>query len=181
MNEKDNQLIKSIHGGDIKAFENLFRSIYPALCGYSNKMLNNAEEAEEVVQDIFYTLWKNREQLNIKVSIKSYLYKSVYNKCLNLIEHKNVIYKYVDSYKQTTVQSYSPEDAMQESEIYLVYTNTLKKLPDRCQQIFQMSRDYGFKYTEIAEKLTISVKTVEANMGRALKAFRLSFAEYNSH
>lgn len=180
MNEKDIQLLKAISSGDIKVFEDLFRFFYPALCGYSNKILNSAHEAEEVVQDVFYTLWKSREKIDIKVSIKSYLYRSVYYKSLNLIEHKGVINKYIDSYKQTTKQYYSPEDALHESEIYSVYNNTLNQLPERCRQIFQMSRDYGLKYSEIAEKLTISVKTVEANMGKALKAFRLSFAEYNS-
>ena len=180
MSEKDNQLIKAIRNGDIKVFEDLFRSIYPALCGYSNRILNSAHDAEEIVQEVFYTLWKNRTKLDIKISIKSYLYKSVYNKSLNLIEHKGVVNKYIDSYKQIEKPSYSPEDAMQESEIYIVYKNTLKKLPERCRQIFQMSRDSGLKYHEIAEKLTISVKTVEANMSRALKAFRHSFAEYNS-
>jgi len=164
--------------GDIKVFEEVFRLLYAPLCGYVNKIISNKEIAEEIVQELFYIIWKNKATLEIKISIKSYLYKSAHNKALHYIEHEKVKNKYVDYISANENFSETPEQAMQSSEMYAIYQETLKKLPENCRNIFNMSRNQGLKYKEIAEKLSISVKTVEANMGRALKAFRQSFANY---
>lgn len=180
MTEKDKNLWKAIQNGDIKVFEDLFRQLYPALCGYANKILHDADQAEEIVQEIFYTLWKRKATMLINVSLKSYLYKSAYHKCLHYIEHQKVVTKYVSNFEHLNSSSYKPEDAIQTSEMYTLYKKTLYDLPERCREIFQMSRKYGLKYHEIAEKLSISIKTVEANMGKALKAFKSSLAEYQT-
>jgi RNA polymerase sigma-70 factor (ECF subfamily) len=178
MTETDTALAQAIKMGNIKEFENLFRQLYSALCGYAFKILKDTDQAEETVQEVFYNLWKKREQLAINVSVKSYLYKSVYNKCLHYIEHKTVINKHVATVEHSEMAYYSPSDAIQTDELYAAYKKTLNQLPERCREIFQMSRKYGMKYSEIAEKLSISLKTVEANMGKALKEFRHSLAEY---
>ncbi len=176
----DKQLIQDIKEGNVKVFENLFRLLYPALCGYALKILKDTDQAEEIVQDMFYTLWKKRKTIVVNVSLKSYLYKSVYNKSLHFIKHQAVVNKYAGLYKQKTAAYYKPDDAMQTGEMYEVYKKTLRELPDRCREVFQLSRKFGLKYYEIAEKLSISVKTVEANMGKALKAFKHSLAEYQN-
>ncbi len=176
----DKQLIQAIKIGDIKVFEDLFRLLYPALCGYALKILKDPDQSEEIVQEVFYTLWKKRKTIVVNVSLKSYLYKAVYNKSLHFIEHQAVVNRYASSYKQTATPFYKPDDAMQTGEMYEVYKKTLKELPYRCREVFQLSRNYGLKYREIAEKLSISVKTVEASMGKALKAFKHSFAEYQN-
>lgn len=163
---------------DIKVFEGVFRLLYAPLCGYVNKIILNKEIAEEIVQEVFYVVWKNRTTLEIKTSIKSYLYRSAHNKALHYIEHEKVKGKYIDYISNNEQFSETPEQAMQTSEMYAIYQDTLKKLPENCRNIFNMSRNQGLKYKEIADKLSISVKTVEANMGRALKAFRQSFANY---
>lgn len=179
MTDKDKKIIEEIKKGNIKVFEDLFRSVYPALCGYANKMLKDSDQAEEIVQEMFYLFWKRRDTNVISISLKSYLYKSVYNKCLHYIDHISVVNKYASLYEQSAKSYYSPDDALQASEMYSVYKKTLHELPERCREIFQLSRKYGLKYHEIADRLSISVKTVEANMGKALKAFRTSLAEYN--
>jgi RNA polymerase sigma-70 factor (ECF subfamily) len=178
MNSKEQ--LECLKQGDIKAYEQLFRSMYPALCGYAHKILKDSDLAEEMVQDVFYILWKRKEQLNIIGSLNSYLYKAVYNKCLHYFEHKQVVVKHAQKYQVADISTYSADEAMYTGELYTVYKETLKQLPIRCRQIFQMNRKYGFKYQEIADKLSISVKTVEANMGKALKAFRQSFSAYNA-
>lgn len=178
MTALDKAQIDAVKNGDIKVFEKLFRSIYPALCGYALKILKDPDQAEEIVQEVFYVFWKKRENILISTSLKSYLYKAVHNKCLHYIEHQAVVAKYNKHYEHTESGYYEPEDALQTGELYTAYKRTLRDLPERCRIIFQMSRKYGLKYHEIAEKLSISVKTVEANMGKALKAFRHSLAEY---
>ena len=180
MTEEDKKQIASIKNGEIKVFEALFRSLYPALCGYALKILKDADQAEEMVQEVFYVYWKRRADIIINTSLKSYLYKAVYNKCLHCIEHQNVVNKYVQHYEYTEAGYSSPDNALQTGELYTAYKRTLNQLPERCRTIFQMSRNYGLKYHEIAEKLSISIKTVEANMGKALKAFRHSLAEYQT-
>lgn len=170
--------LSAIKNGNIKAFEELFRSLYPPLCGYALKILNDSDLAEEVVQEVFYQLWKKKEDLLITSSLNSYLYKAVYNRSLHLVEHKQVENKYANHVLNDNSEIYSIQDAMQAGEIYQIYKKTLSQLPHRCRKIFQMNRDFGLKYNEIAIKLSISVKTVEADMGKALKAFRHSLAEY---
>ncbi len=180
MTDSDINIAKAIKNSDIKVFEKLFRSLYPALCGYALKILKDPDQAEEIVQDVFYTFWKKRESLIINVSIKSYLYKSVYNKCMHYFEHQNVVNNYAQSAVYHNSAYYNPEEGLHTGEIYALYRKTLNQLPERCREIFQLSRKYGLKYNEIAEKLSISIKTVEANMGKALKAFKNSLAEYQT-
>lgn len=178
MAESDKNTLHAIKVGDVKAYEKLFRTFYAPLCGYVNKMVNDKEIAEEIVQDLFYKLWKNRATIEIKTSLKSYLYKSVYNKALHYFDHEKVKNKYAEYASHTLNYSITPDEAMETVEVYSLYKTTLNSLPTNTRKIFQMSRNYGLKYHEIADRLSISVKTVEANMGKALKAFRQSFANY---
>lgn len=178
MIEEDSKRLSAIQKGEIKVFEKLFRDLYPALCGYALKILKDPDLAEEMVQEVFYAFWKRRLKLEINISLKSYLYKAVYNKCLHSIEHQNIVNKYVKHAESIKPAFEQPGDSLHAGELYAVYKKTLQELPDRCRIIFKMSRNYGLKYHEIAEKLSISIKTVEANMGKALKAFRRSLAEY---
>lgn len=174
----ENKTQAAIKGGNIKVYEALFRELYAPLCGYALKIVKDKEIAEEIVQELFYKLWKNRSSLNIKISLKSYLYKAVYNKALHHFDHEKVKSKYADYVAHNSTYTQTPEEAMQTGEVYTIYKETLNSLPRNCKRIFQMSRNYGLKYHEIADRLSISVKTVEANMGKALKAFRQSFANY---
>jgi len=171
--------LKRIQTGDLKEFERLFKELYSHLCSYANKILTDKDKAEEIVQDIFYGIWKNREKLDIKVSIKSYLYRAVHNNCLQVIQHLQV----EDRYKQHVANSMvefqiDPIQEMELQEMNQVIEQTLEALPEKCKQIFSMSRFDGLKYKEIAQKLDISTKTVEANMGKALNAFRQNLKQY---
>ncbi len=171
--------LKRIQTGDLKEFERLFKELYAPLCTFASKFLGDNDKAEEIVQDIFYGIWKNREKLEIKISFKSYLYRSVQNNCLQVIQHHQV----EDRYKQHMVNNMvefqiDPMQEMELEEMNQLIEKTLESLPEKCKQIFSMSRFDGLKYKEIAEKLNISVKTVEANMGKALNAFRQNLKQY---
>ncbi len=157
-----------------KDFESIFHRIYSPLCGYALKILKSSEQAEEVVQEVFLKLWEQKNRLEIE-NIDSYLYRSVYNKSLHIIAHNKVVQKYADSYIGNNDSLPTPEEGIIVGEMYAVYREQLKKLPEKTRNIFLLSRNQGLKYSEIAEKLNISVKTVEANMSKALKVFRECF------
>jgi len=175
---RDIEIIRRIRQGDIGQFESLFRSSYVSLVKYAKTLTKDHDTAEEIVQDLFFRLWQDREKLNIESSLNGYLFRSVHNKCLHYIEHNRVVERYAEemSYRQTEDQE-SPSDILQYGELQASIARILAKLPERCGQIFFMSRFEGLKYAEIAEKLSVSVKTVESNMGRALKEFRKELTE----
>jgi len=170
---------QKIKNGNIKAFEQVFRELYSPLAGYANKIINDNNKAEEIVQEVFYVIWKNRESITISSSIKSYLYKSVQNSCLQNIQHELVKEKYktyiinINENKQL-----GPDTEMEVQEIKNEINRTLADLPERCRDIFNMNRFEGLKYREIADKLMISQKTVEANISKALKHLRKNLKSY---
>jgi len=175
---RDTEIIGRIRQGDIGQFESLFRSSYVSLVRYAKTLIKDHDTAEEIVQDLFFRLWQDKEKLKIESSLNGYLFRSVHNKCLHFIEHNRVVDRYAEemSYRQPEKQE-SPSDILQYSELQTRIAKILERLPERCGQIFYMSRFEGLKYSEIAEKLSVSVKTVESNMGRALKEFRKELTE----
>lgn len=175
----DREIIRSIRDGDIHAYEVLFRKYYENLCRWAYQYLTDQDSAEEVVQDLFYHLWRDRSRLNIMISVKSYLYKAVSNNCKMILKtqsRRSAIESEI-VYRSANIQE-KPSDVLETSEIREVVNRTLAELPERPATIFRMSRYEGMKYREIAEKLSISVKTVEANMGKALEMFRKNLQEY---
>ncbi len=175
----EKNILQDIANGDVKAFEDLFKSFFPELSFYAVRFVEDPETAEEVVQDIFFNFWDNRKKLNITTSVKSYLYTTVRNTCLNLIKHKKVESKYREHFSRKM-----QEDELNES----MWANTdnlqdqinaaIEKLPTQRQKIFKMSRFDEMTYKEIAQKLDISVKTVENQMGSALKHLRKELKDF---
>ena len=175
----DQKIIDEIKRGNLKTFELLFKKLYAGLCNYANKYINDLDVSEEIVQELFYKLWEKRNTLNINVSLKSYLYRSVYNGCLQYLNHKTVELKY-ENYSKNQNNDYvrDASDHVKLQELYEIINKTLDALPERCSKIFKLNRFEGLRYWEIAEKLSLSIKTIEANMGRALKLFRKNLKEY---
>jgi RNA polymerase sigma-70 factor (ECF subfamily) len=170
---RDTEIARRIRNGDTGQFESLFRSSYVSLVRYAKTMIKDHDTAEEIVQDLFFRLWQDKENLKIENSLNGYLFRSVHNRCLHFIEHNKVIARHAEeiSYNQSENQE-SPSDILNYKELQEKIARIIEKLPERCGKIFTMSRFEGLKYNEIAEKLSVSVKTVEANMGKALKEFR---------
>jgi len=156
----------------------LFRSSYVSLVRYAKTLIKDHDTAEEIVQDLFFRLWKDKDKLQIESSLNGYLFRAVHNSCLHYINHNKVVEKYAREMavmEQETNES--PTDIIQYRELQAKIASILERLPEKCGKIFCMSRFEGLRYSEIAEKLSISVKTVEANMGRALKEFRKILTE----
>jgi RNA polymerase sigma-70 factor (ECF subfamily) len=175
----DKQTIRKIRLGDIQAFEALFRKYYKVLCRWAYQYMKDEDSAEEMVQDLFYHLWCDRASINIRTSVKSYLYMAISNNCRMLLKKKSrraAIEK--DLARGPRAVPEQPSEVLETSEIREVVNKTLEDLPERPATIFRMSRYEGMKYREIAEKLSISIKTVEANMGKALEMFRKNLQEY---
>jgi RNA polymerase sigma-70 factor (ECF subfamily) len=176
---KEQQQLRKIRKGDLDSFEKLFHQYYPGLCGYAESLLGKPEVAEEVVQDVFYNIWKNRDSLKINRSLQSYLYRSAYNNSMMYLRKMRREHFLDDGYKiDVEVDSPDPSQVLQLNEVSELVAKTLEGLPERTREIFRMNRQEGLKYREIADRLSISVKTVEANMGRALKALRISMEKY---
>lgn len=175
---RDSEIIGRIRKGDVGEFESLFRSSYVSLVRYAKTLIKDHDTAEEIVQDLFFTLWQIKEKINIESSLNGYLFRSVHNKCLHYIEHNRVVERHAEelSYRQTELQE-SPSDILHYKELQARIATILERLPERCGKIFYMSRFEGLKYSEIAEKLSVSIKTVESNMGKALKEFRKELTE----
>ena len=169
----DRDIIEKIRKGDVVQFESLFRSSYASLVNYAKTILKDTDTAEEMVQDLFYVLWRDRKKLNITTSLKGYLFRAVYNKSMHYIEHRKVVYKHaIETKTSTSIDPDDPAEILKYKELHEKIAVIIAKLPERCARIFCMSRFEGLKYAEIADKLSISIKTVEANMGKALKEFR---------
>ncbi|MGB8491102.1 MAG: RNA polymerase sigma-70 factor [Bacteroidales bacterium] len=175
---RDSEIIRRVRQGDARQFESLFRSSYVSLVRYAKTLIRDHDTAEEIVQDLFFTIWKDKEKLHIESSLNGYLYRAVHNRSLHYIEHARVVEKYASEMGTRMQQSpESPGDILQHVELQERVAAILEKLPEKCGKIFCMSRFDGLKYSEIAEKLSVSIKTVEANMGKALKEFRKALAE----
>jgi len=179
MDINDDQNLAGLMGkGDEKAFELLFRKYYQALCLFSKHLLNDDEMAEETVQDVFVKIWHKRENIHIESSVKHYLFQSVRNHCYNQLQHKKIRSQYVqkiilESQNEIKHDNYFIEPGLKEK-----IEKAVGSLPPRRQEIFILSREEGLKYKEIAERLNISIKTVEAQMGLALKYLRDALKDF---
>ena len=173
-------LSKKIREGDIKTFEKIFKLYYVSLCIYAFSIMGRKDIAEETVQDVFYNIWKNRENLHIRSSIKNYLFGAVKNHSLRYKEHLAIQERYADYLRSNEGPEIDrlPPELMEYKELEDIVTSILKKLPARRMNIFLMHRMEGKKYTEIAEYYSISVKTVEAEMTKVYRALRQVIEHY---
>jgi RNA polymerase sigma-70 factor, ECF subfamily len=174
----DSEIVRRIRQGDKQEFEKLFRSSYASLVRYAKTILRDHDTAEEIVQELFFRLWQDRGSLSIESSLNGYLFRSVHNRSLHYIEHQKVVDRHAGEIAASAVETAEPvTEEIYYSELQSKVARVLDKLPEKCRIIFRMSRFEGLKYNEIAAKLSVSLKTVESNMGKALKEFRKALAE----
>jgi RNA polymerase sigma-70 factor (ECF subfamily) len=155
-----------------QAFEENFRTYYQGLYAYAFTILRDEAMAGEVVQEVFYRVWLKRDRLEIRSSMKGYLYRAIYNACMDQLKQTNF---------QPLSDATSDEDADRKiawDELQKSLQKALNQLPEQCRTIFQLSRFEGLKYQDIARHLDLSVKTVEAQMGKALRRLRVALAEF---
>ena len=182
MLSNDLTLVPSVDHADEQAFEKLFVDWYGPLHAYACSVLKEEAQANEAVQGVFCRLWEKRGQLTIQSSVKAYLFGCVYHECVSWMrrEKSRRVYR-AETLARSRGEASSPErasDKAEAGELESRYLEALDELPDQCRAIFKLSRFSELRYREIAEQLGISVKTVEAQMGKALKLLRQKLADF---
>lgn len=168
------ELFQRVTRDEHLAFEQIFRKSHRALCAYSNRWVMDPRLAEEIVDDVFFSLWKNRKKIRISSSFQAYLMTCVRNRsldCLRKLKHekKRLLLEHAEALP--CKQSIAFETMMLEELDHRIRA-AVGILPKQCRLIFQMSREEDIKYKDIARKLNISIKTVDTQIGRALKHLR---------
>ena len=159
-------------------FNNLFNELYPSLVFYAQEYIEDLEVSKDIVQNVFVRYWSRFSESNQKVNAKNYLYRSVYNASIDFIRHNIVEQKRMARYLYLNDTFEIMNDLVIEDEMRSCIEKAKKNLPKKCGKIFYMSRDEGLSYKEIAEKLELSVKTVETQVSKALRVFRDQLSEY---
>lgn len=164
---------------DEASFERLFKTHFKELHSYASVILQDDVVAEEIVQSMFLKLWEKRDRVTVQTSIRAYLYKCVYNDSLNYLKHLRVRANYEDHATYVMKdQSNHPVKTVELKELESRISQALNDLPEQCRMIFQLSRFEELRYREIAERTGFSIKTVEKQMGKALKLLRLKLADF---
>ena len=163
-------LLLKISQGNEKSFTEAFDGYYAGLCFYADKFLHDQDEARSIVQQVFVDLWIKRDKLVIQQSLKAYLFTTVKNYALDYLKHKLVETKYLREVQPESVTI--DRDLIEEAELNARINSAIEDLPEKCREIFLLCRFEELRYSEIAKKLGISIKTVEMQMGIALKKLR---------
>ncbi len=173
----DHAQYEDIKKGNIKAFEMLYHQYFRSLVSYATLRLGDEQLAKDTVQQVFLTLWEKKHSLEIKGAMAAYLMSSVKNACFNTERHhkvkkaheKSILHSEKSNYQESTIFSTDLQNKIHDS---------LTKLPDQCRRVFHLSRFEEKSYKEISDKLSISIKTVEVHMGKALRILREELKDY---
>ncbi len=179
MELQEHTLTAQLAKRDSSAFEEVFKTYFKNLHAYACTILKDEADAEEAVQQVFFKLWERAEHLSFSGSVAAYLYRAVHNQCLNQLKHQkvkanhqlHVAYSMKNESVNVPVKTISKELEQKIRE-------ALNELPEQCRTVFQLSRFEEMKYREIADQLDISIKTVENQMGKALKQLRLKLVDF---
>lgn len=169
--------LKIVLEDDHEAFKKLFFEFYPSLCVFAGRYIISPDICEDIVQDVFFNIWKNRKSLNIHSSFRNFLVTSVKNSCTDHLRKESSHNKYIENQTSTST-SPSPIDVYTTNELQEMLQSALDKLPQNIQSAFDMSRNKNMTYKEIALEMDISPKTVESYISRALKTLREELKDY---
>jgi len=159
--------------GDARAFETLFRTHYAGMCAFGARMVTRRDVAEDLVQEVFLYVWRNRGAWRIEHSVKQYLYAALRHGALRYLRHERVVRTHVPEAVILFERPIRLADAELEwEETVTAVRAAIAKLPERCRLVYTLHREQGLSYAEVAAVMGISVKTVDAQMGRALKSLR---------
>jgi len=176
----EKELINRLIKGDQTAFELLFHAYYPGLVVYASQFTFDKDEAEEIVQDFFVRCWQKHQSLQPAESLKNYFFSSVKNRGLNYLKHKKIEENYIHQLSGISENHlvYN-QDLYSTTELQEKIINSIELLPERCREIFTMSRIQGLNNEEIALELNLSKRTVETQISHALKVLRVELKEYS--
>ena len=176
MDERD--LLDRIRQGDQGAFDSVFLEHYASLVRCADSMLRRRDVAEEIVQDVMLALWQRRDTLVVDDSLRAYLFRATRNRALNHLRHAATERRAEPELMSAEPPSAPAPATLVDEEIEVALRFAIRALPPRCREVFELSRVHELRYTEIAATLGISVKTVEAQMGKALRVLRERLAPW---
>ncbi len=177
-NNSDAFLFMQLQAGSEKAFDHLFRSYYKPLCLQANRLVDDQHEAESIVQDCFVKFWENRVQIKSVENLSSYLFFMVRNLAIDHLRRRKKVDK--TPLDLAEIADEGTDDPLNHKELENHLWPMVANLPDRCRIAFEYSRIEGLTYPQIAVKMNISVKAVEALIGRSLKILRANLVEFLS-
>jgi len=171
MKDNSNDIAELFNSDFNKTVEYLFNNYYTTLCRNAYRIVNNKEISEDIVQDVFFKLWDKRDKIVINTSLEAYLNRMVFNESISFLRKNKNFLEFSDEIEQSRT-NHEPNNTIEQKELNTIINDAINKLPPRCKTIFLLSRIEGLTYKQIAEQLNISVKTVENQMGKALKFLR---------
>ena len=170
----DEELMDLLWSSDHSAYAEIYQRYWAPLYRHARKMLQNEEEARDVIQDVFVMLWSKREELDLSVSLSAYLYTTVRNKILNSFKRSKVEDNHLNALKAFINQGENITDYLvRERTLSEIIEHEITLLPERMRQVFELKRKNNFSYKEIAEEMNISDLTVKTQMNKAIKNLRL--------
>lgn len=174
----DEELLKQLRQGKEIALQHLFHRYFKYLFSIAIQYIKDEHRAKDLIQDVFFELWKIRENLEIKVALKYYLRRAIINKCLNHIKSQRI--QFEDPVAHTHIPSnyFGVQDKLDEEDLEKLIMETIDQLPERCRLIFILCRFEDLSHKEIAAQLGISTKTIENQMTKALKILREAVGPY---
>jgi RNA polymerase sigma-70 factor (ECF subfamily) len=173
----EEELLARLRRGDDEAFASLFRAHYPTVLAAAARLLGDRSRAEEIAQDVMLELWRRREGLVLGVPVGAYLHQAARNRALNQLRHERTTQRGEPFVRVPTASPRADQRALS-GELAAAAKDALLALSAPQREVFELSRLRGLTYAEIAELLGISIKTVEARMGRALKELRERLAPW---
>lgn len=177
--DTDQKILSHLSQGDVNAFDFLYQKYFSKLYGAVYKRLQNRELTEEIVQELFISLWERRAVLSISTTIEAYLFSSVKYLVIAQYKKNNLFEQYSSSTEKDTKDENFTEQAVSFDELNEAYQKALLILPERCREVFLLKRN-GLSQREISEQLDISEKTVENQMTKALKMLREALKDYTT-
>lgn len=179
MQTEDDVILDLLSKGDQKFIDLLFDKYYTYLCNVVYRVINDADYAEDIVQEIFTDIWRKRESINIQTSLRAYLRRASVNRSLNHIRKQRMKFdENEDAIIDIESNTIDGQQELEKDELEQRIHDCIDALPPKCKLVFSLSRFENMSYQEIANHLEISIKTVENQISKALRILRSSIQPY---
>jgi len=176
----DNLFRRIAFNDDQEAFKELFFDFYPSLCVFAQRYISSPTTCEDIVQDTFFNLWKNRKKIEVTSSFRNLLITSVRNNCTDYLRRQSVRQGYTERQSTSSIVDVldTPEAIYTTNELGEMFHRTLEQLPESVRKAFELSRFENMTYNEIAKEMGVSSKTVEAYISKALIVLRIKLKDF---